>query len=187
MRGAGGAGGKIPKEMIQAHSLREKIVPQLEEALPVLARLQREGKWDELSGLIGVDNRLAEYNFRDDPEAIKLIRTLALFRSSEFETAGKALTKVENKILAPLYQAGFRPYEAIDNAMKQSLMEMRKEQLRLERQYPNLRPQEDSLPQSPQAQAKPMPTGDKLKTYADTNFEGDEEAAKSYLASQGYR
>ena len=187
MKSAGGAGGKIPIVMIQAHSLREKIVPQLEEALPVLARLQREGKWDELSGLIGVDNRLAEYNFRDDPEAIKLIRTLALFRSSEFETAGKALTKVENKILAPLYQAGFRPYEAIDNAMKQSLGEMRKEQLRLERQYPNLRPQEDNLPQSPQAQVKPMPTGDKLKTYADTNFEGDEEAAKSYLSSQGYR
>ena len=76
----------------------------LEEALPILTRLQKEGKWDELSGLIGVDNRLAEYNFRDDvkgadgvPEAIKLIRTLALFRSSEFETAGKALTKVENK------------------------------------------------------------------------------------------
>jgi hypothetical protein len=187
MKSAGGAGGKIPIVMIQAHSLREKIVPQLEEALPVLARLQREGKWDELSGLIGVDNRLAEYNFRDDPEAIKLIRTLALFRSSEFETAGKALTKVENKILAPLYQSGFRPYEAIDNAMKQSLMEMQKEQLRLERQYPNLRPQEDNLPQSPQAQVKPMPTGDKLKTYADTNFEGDEEAAKSYLSSQGYR
>ena len=187
MKTAGGAGGKIPIVMIQAHSLREKIVPQLEEALPVLERLQREGKWDELSGLIGVDNRLAEYNFRDDPGAIKLIRTLALFRSSEFETAGKALTKVENKILAPLYQAGFRPYEAIDNAMKQSLMEMQKEQLRLERQYPNLRPQEDNLPQSPQAQAKPMPTGDKLKTYADTNFEGDEEAAKSYLSSQGYR
>ena len=194
MRGAGGTGGKIPKEMIQAHSLREKIVPQLEEALPILTRLQKEGKWDELSGLIGVDNRLAEYNFRDDvkgadgvPEAIKLIRTLALFRSSEFETAGKALTKVENKILAPLYQAGFRPYEAVNNAITQSLGEMRKEQLRLERQYPNLRPQEDNLPQSPQAQVKPMPTGDKLKTYADTNFEGDEEAAKSYLASQGYR
>jgi hypothetical protein len=187
MRGAGGTGGKIPKEMIQAHSLREKIVPQLEEALPILTRLQNEGKWDELSGLIGVDNRLAEYNFRDDPEAIKLIRTLALFRSSEFETAGKALTKVENKILAPLYQAGFRPYEAINNSITQSLGEMRKEQLRLERQYPNLRPQEDSLPQSPQAQAKPMPTGDRLKTYADDNFEGNEEEARSYLSSQGYR
>ena len=187
MKTAGGAGGKIPIVMIQAHSLREKIVPQLQEALPILARLQNEGKWDELSGLIGVDNRLAEYNFRDDPEAIKLIRTLALFRSSEFETAGKALTKVENKILAPLYQSGFRPYEAINNAINQSLTEMTKEQLRLERQYPNLRPQEDNLPQSPQAQAKQMPTGDKLKTYADTNFEGDEEAAKSYLSSQGYR
>jgi hypothetical protein len=187
MRSSGGTGGKIPKEMIQAHSLREKIVPQLEEALPILTRLQTEGKWDELSGLIGIDNRLAEYNFRDDPEAIRLIRTLALFRSSEFETAGKALTKVENKILAPLYQSGFRPYEAINNAINQSLGEMRKEQLRLERQYPNLRPQEDNLPQAPQATVKPMPTGPKLKAYADTNFEGDEEAAKSYLSSQGYR
>jgi hypothetical protein len=191
MRSAGAGGGKIPITMIQAHSLREKIVPQLQEALPILTRLQNEGKWDELSGLIGIDNRLAEYNFRDDPEAIKLIRTLALFRSSEFETAGKALTKVENKILAPLYQAGFRPYEAINNAINQSLTEMTKEQLRLERQYPNLRPQEDNLPQSPQAptqaQAKPMPTGDKLKTYADENFDGNEQDAKDYLASQGYR
>lgn len=187
MKGAGGAGGKIPKEMIQAHSLREKIIPQLEEALPTLARLQNEGKWDELSGLIGVDNRLAEYNFRDDPEAIKLIRTLALFRSSEFETAGKALTKVENKILAPLYQSGFRPYEAVNNAINQSLGEMRKEQLRLERQYPNLRPQEDNLPPVPQAQAKPMPTGPRLKAYADANFNGDEQAAKDYLATQGYK
>ena len=195
MRSSGGTGGKIPKEMIQAHSLREKIVPQLEEALPILTRLQMEGKWDELSGLIGIDNRLAEYNFRDDPEAIKLIRTLALFRSSEFETAGKALTKVENKILAPLYQSGFRPYEAINNAINQSLGEMRKEQLRLERQYPNLRPQEANLPQAPeaasaqapQATVKPMPTGPKLKAYADENFDGNQQDAKDYLASQGYR
>jgi len=193
MRSSGGAGGKIPKEMIQAHSLREKIIPQLEEALPILTRLQTEGKWDELSGLIGVDNRLAEYNFRDDPEAIKLIRTLALFRSSEFETAGKALTKVENKILAPLYQSGFRPYEAVNNAINQSLGEMRKEQLRLERQYPNLRPQEDNLPpvpqptQTPQAAPKVMPTGTRLKAYADANFNGDEQAAKDYLATQGYK
>ena len=195
MKAAGGGDGKIPIVMIQAHSLREKIVPQLREALPILTRLQTEGKWDELSGLIGIDNRLAEYNFRDDPEAIKLIRTLALFRSSEFETAGKALTKVENKILAPLYQSGFRPYEAINNAINQSLTEMSKEQLRLERQYPNLRPQQANLPESPesaqtespQATVKAMPTGARLKTYADTNFDGDQQAAKDYLTSQGYR
>jgi multidrug efflux pump subunit AcrA (membrane-fusion protein) len=73
--------------------------------------------------------------------------------------------------------------------------EMTKEQLRLESQYPNLRPQQANLPeapeaapdQAPQATAKPMPTGPKLKAYADENFEGDQEAAKSYLASQGYR
>jgi hypothetical protein len=32
-----------------------------------------------------------------------------------------------------------------------------------------------------------MPTGDKLKTYADENFDGNEQDAKDYLASQGYR
>jgi hypothetical protein len=32
-----------------------------------------------------------------------------------------------------------------------------------------------------------MPTGEKLKTYADENFNGDEQAAKNYLATQGYR
>jgi hypothetical protein len=34
---------------------------------------------------------------------------------------------------------------------------------------------------------KPMPTGPRLKSYADENFGGDEKAAKDYLATQGYR
>jgi hypothetical protein len=35
--------------------------------------------------------------------------------------------------------------------------------------------------------AKPMPSGTRLKTYADANFGGDEKAAKDYLTSQGYK
>jgi len=35
--------------------------------------------------------------------------------------------------------------------------------------------------------SKPMPTGARLKTYADTYFEGDEEEARKSLASQGYK
>jgi len=35
--------------------------------------------------------------------------------------------------------------------------------------------------------SKPMPTGTKLKAYADANFDGDQQAAKDYLTSQGYK
>ena len=191
MRGAGGAGAKPAKEIVLRHQSREKLIPALERGIPILQRLEKEGKWDTLSLMLKGDEifnlNTAEYNFPNDPEAIELIRILALFRAGEFETAGKALTKKEDAILRPLYQAGLRPFSAMENAMKQGRAELLKEQLDLERKFPYLRNEESNLPQSPQAQAKPMPTGDKLKTYADTNFEGDEEAAKSYLASQGYR
>ena len=191
MRGAGGAGAKPAKEIVLRHQSREKLIPALERGIPILQRLEKEGKWDTLSMMLKGDEifnlNTAEYNFPNDPEAIELIRILALFRAGEFETAGKALTKKEDAILRPLYQAGLRPFSAMENAMKQGRAELLKEQLDLERKFPYLRNEESNLPQSPQAQAKPMPTGDKLKTYADTNFEGDEEAAKSYLASQGYR
>ena len=191
MRGAGGAGAKPAKEIVLRHQSREKLIPALERGIPILQRLEKEGKWDTLSLMLKGDEifnlNTAEYNFPNDPEAIELIRILALFRAGEFETAGKALTKKEDAILRPLYQAGLRPFSAMENAMKQGRAELLKEQLDLERKFPYLRNEESNLPQSPQAQAKPMPTGDKLKTYADTNFKGDEEAAKSYLASQGYR
>jgi hypothetical protein len=37
------------------------------------------------------------------------------------------------------------------------------------------------------ATEKPMPSGTRLKAYADANFGGDEKAAKDYLTSQGYK
>jgi hypothetical protein len=140
---------------------------------------------------LGVDKYIpgnpAEQVFANDVEVLNLIRTLAKFRSAEFQTAGQALTRNEDNILKPLYQGGFRPYLALENTMKEGLSELRREQLNAERQYPGLRSGENVPLQAPQGQTKPMPTGEKLKTYADENFNGDEQAAKNYLATQGYR
>jgi len=142
LKSGSGTGGKVAKEVVQAHSLRENLIPALEEAVPVLRRLNKEGKWNDLSALLRsqdvVGLNQAEWAFRNDKEAINLIRTLAFFRSKEFETAGKALTKTENQILAPLYQAGARPFEAMENNLLQSLTQLSREQLKLERQFPSL-------------------------------------------------
>jgi hypothetical protein len=133
------AGGKPPPANVQqAVQLRNTLIPDLEKALPVLERIQKQGDWPRFTGLIGVEPRLAEASFRNDPEAQKAIRTLSRFRSAEFETAGKALTKVENKILAPLYQAGFRDYNALKGAIEDGLDVMSTQKLAYERQYPQL-------------------------------------------------
>lgn len=41
--------------------------------------------------------------------------------------------------------------------------------------------------QQSEGTAKAMPSGDKLKAYAIAHFDGDEDKAKEYLASQGYK
>jgi hypothetical protein len=183
---AGEKGGqKLTEKDRSAHRLRENLIPELEEGIDILDRLNREGKWTKMTAALGADTRLAELAFKDDPEALKLIRTFAFFRSKEFETGGKALTKMEDRILAPLYRADWRVYEAVRNAMVQGVSEMSKEKARLEDQFPQLgggtdRPSEVPTP-------KPMPTGDKLKAYADANFGGDQTKAQDFLRSQGYR
>jgi hypothetical protein len=49
-------------------------------------------------------------------------------------------------------------------------------------------PTTPTAPAAPSAPAqKPMPTGTRLKAYADANFGGDQQAAKDYLTSQGYK
>lgn len=174
-----------------AHDFRESVIPALEKALPVLKRLQDEGKYQQFTIALGVDKYIpgnpAEQVFANDVEVLNLIRTLAKFRSAEFQTAGQALTRNEDNILKPLYQGGFRPYLALENTMKEGLSELRREQLNAERQYPGLRSGENVPLQAPPEQTKPMPTGEKLKTYATDYFNGDEQKAKDYLATQGYR
>lgn len=125
-----------PKEITQGNDLRTRLIPELEDGLSTLERLHKEKKWPRLTALLAVDPRAAEYAFRDDPEAVNLIRTFSLFRSKEFETGGKALTKMENQILSPLYQADLRSYEGVRNAMEKGIEEMKTTNASIEATYP---------------------------------------------------
>lgn len=186
LRGDGGRGGqKLTKEERSAHRLRENLIPELEEGIQILDRLQSEGKWGKMTSLLALDTRAAEAAFRDDPEALKLVRTFSFFRSKEFETGGKALTRMEDKILAPLYRSDLRVYEAVRNAMQQGVIEMSREKDKLEEQFPGLGGGSDRRNEMPAP--KVMPSGDKLKAYSDANFGGDQNKARDFLRSQGYQ
>jgi len=186
LRGDGGRGSqKLTKEERSAYRLRENLIPELEDGIKILDRLQSEGKWGKMTSLLALDTRAAEAAFRDDPEALKLVRTFAYFRSKEFETGGKALTRMEDKILAPLYRSDLRVYEAVRNAMQQGVTEMSREKDRLEEQFPGLGGGGDRRNEMPSPKA--MPSGDKLKAYSDANFGGDQNKARDFLRSQGYQ
>lgn len=186
MKGGGGRDQKLTKEERAAHRLRTNLIPELEEGIQILDRLNQEGKWNKMTTLLALDTRAAEVAFKSDPEALKLIRTFAFFRSKEFETGGKALTRMEDKILAPLYRSDLRVYEAVRNAMNQGVIEMSREKEKLEDQFPSLGGGSDT---GGRETSKPMPTGARLKAYTDAHpeFKGNEEAAKEFLRSQGYR
>jgi hypothetical protein len=185
LKGDGRGGQKLTKEERSAHRLRENLIPELEEGIQILDRLNAEGKWGKMTSLLALDTRAAEAAFKDDPEALKLVRTFAFFRSKEFETGGKALTRMEDKILAPLYRSDLRVYEAVRNAMQQGVLEMSREKDKLEEQFPSLGGGTDRRGDMPAP--KSMPTGDKLKAYADANFGGDQTKAKDFLRSQGFQ
>jgi hypothetical protein len=186
LRGDGKGGSqKLTERDRSAHRLRENLIPELEEGIDTLDRLNKEGQWSKMTSLLAVDTRAAELAFKDDPEALKLIRTFAFFRSKEFETGGKALTRIEDRILAPLYRSDLRVYEAVRNAMVQGVTEMSREKSRLEDQFPQLGGGSDRRNEMPAP--KSMPSGDKLKAYADANFGGDQTKAKDFLRSQGYQ
>lgn len=138
-----GAAQKIPKEITAQNTLRNNLIPKIEEAMPVLDRLNKEGKWPTLTALLAIDTRAAEVAFKDDKEALNLILTLAYFRSKEFETAGKALTRKEDQILAPIVRGDLRVYEGIKNAMDVGLKTLKQEQKGLEAVYPALKTYND--------------------------------------------
>jgi hypothetical protein len=131
-----------PAEVLQANRLRSTLIPKIEQALPVIDRLAKEksnlgvSKWAELTTLLAADPRAAEFRFKDDPEAINLILTLAYFRSKEFETAGKALTRKEDQILAPIVRGDLRVYEGIRNALVEGTKTLKQEQMSMEQSYP---------------------------------------------------
>ena len=124
-----------PANVLEANRLRSTLIPKIESALPVIDRLAKEksnlgvSKWAELTTLLAADPRAAEFRFKDDPEAINLILTLAYFRSKEFETAGKALTRKEDQILAPIVRGDLRVYEGIRNALVEGTKTLKQEQM----------------------------------------------------------
>jgi hypothetical protein len=133
-------GGKAPaKEIVGQNQLRNNLIPKLEEVLPIMERLNKENKWNTLTSLLALDPRVAELEFKNDEEALKAIRTFAYFRSKEFETAGKALTRKEDAILAPIYRSDFRVYQGARGAIQDGLKTMKQEQAGLEGMYPYIK------------------------------------------------
>jgi uncharacterized protein YcfJ len=133
------------KEIVAQNTLRNNLIPKLESAIPVLDRLHQEGKWGKLTTFLAADPRAAELAFKNDPEALNLILTLAYFRSKEFETAGKALTKKEDQILAPIVRGDLRVYQGIRNAMVDAQKTLTLEQKGLENAYPYIRKVNDAF------------------------------------------
>jgi hypothetical protein len=133
-------GGKAPaKEIVNQNQLRNTLIPKLQEVVPIMDRLHKEGKWNTLTSLLAIDPRAAEAQFKNDEEALKAIRTFAYFRSKEFETAGKALTRKEDAILAPIYRSDFRVYQGARGAILDGLKTMQQEQAGLEGMYPYIK------------------------------------------------
>jgi len=139
-----------PKEILIQVNSRDALIPALKELLPTLDRLNKEGKYNELALALNSPTG-AEWYFRDDIEAIKAIRILAKFRSGEFETAGKALTKKEDDILRPLYQAANRPYVAVKNAVEEGLKELTQQNKNYKNAYPDFYGRQ-SAPETPLAE-----------------------------------
>lgn len=132
--------GKAPaREIVNQNQLRNTLIPKLQEVIPIMDRLHKEGKWNKLTTLLAIDPRVAEAEFKNDEEALKAIRTFAYFRSKEFETAGKALTRKEDAILSPIYRSDFRVYQGARGAIVDGIKTMQQEQAGLEGMYPYIK------------------------------------------------
>jgi hypothetical protein len=133
------------KDIILRNELRNTLIPKLQSAIPIIDRLNQEKQWNKLTSLLAIDPRVAEAEFKNDEEALSLIRTLAYFRSKEFETAGKALTRKEDQILAPIVRSDLRVYEGTRGALLDGLKTMQQEQIGLEAMYPYIKTYNQTL------------------------------------------
>jgi len=131
----------------------------------------------------------------------ELSQKLARIQAIEFQIGGKALTAKEQEILSPIYGwkgltadalksrvAGVRENLQDVNSMTEVYYPGLK---RIHSEWDRLYEQKGKVPEVPsvggEGAAKPMPTGDRLKAYADTYYGGDETKAKEYLSSLGYK
>ena len=149
----GGEGRKETRQDSEQYNTRISIIPELEKAQQKLKKINDAGLWDKVSVLIALPTAVAERSLRSNKDlqkagltddAISLVRDFAQFRSEEFKTAGKALTKREDQILSPLYSSSLREYGALNNALTQSMQEMKVQNLLLERDVPSLRKSSES-------------------------------------------
>ena len=149
----GGEGRKETRQDSEQYNARISFVPQLEKTQEKLKKINDAGLWDKVSVLIALPTAVAERSLRSNKDlqkagltddAISLVRDFAQFRSEEFKTAGKALTKREDQILSPLYSSSLREYGALNNALTQSMQEMKVQNLLLERDVPSLRKSSES-------------------------------------------
>jgi len=124
-----------PQEILKRVEARDSLIPALKELLPTLDRLNQSGQYNKFAIALNSPTT-AEWVFKDDLEAIKAIRILSKFRAGEFETAGKALTKKEDEILRPLYQAANRPYVSVKNAVEEGLKELTQQNEGYKNAYP---------------------------------------------------
>lgn len=149
----GGEGRKETRQDSEQYNARISIIPELQKTQERLKKINDAGLWNKVSVLIALPTSVAERSLRSNKDlqnagltddAITLVRDFAKFRSKEFETAGKALTKREDQILSPLYSSSLREYGALDNALTQSMQEMKVQNLLLERDVPSLRKSSES-------------------------------------------
>ena len=149
----GGEGRKETRQDSEQYNARISFVPKLEKTQEKLKKINDAGLWDKVSVLIALPTAVAERSLRSNKDlqkagltddAISLVRDFAQFRSEEFKTAGKALTKREDQILSPLYSSSLREYGALNNALTQSMQEMKVQNLLLERDVPSLRKSSES-------------------------------------------
>jgi len=149
----GGEGRKETRQDSEQYNARISIIPELQKTQEKLKKINDAGLWDKVSVLIALPTAVAERSLRSNKDlqkakltddAISLVRDFSRFRSKEFETAGKALTKREDQILSPLYSSSLREYGALNNALTQSMQEMKVQNLLLERDVPSLRKSSES-------------------------------------------
>jgi len=131
----------------------------------------------------------------------ELSQKLARIQAIEFQIGGKALTAKEQEILSPIYGWKGLTVDALKSRVSGVRENLQDVNNMTEVYYPGLKrihsefdriyEQKGKVPEVPsvgeEGAAKAMPTGDRLKAYADTYYGGDETKAKEYLSSLGYK
>lgn len=130
--------------------------------------------------------KIAEATQKRDPELTGFLQDIIQVRNAYYLVqSGKAVTGGEAAknffVTAQPADSAKVLLQKVDRAIE----DVSEEKLAMENALKNIKPRTNTA-QTPSA-TKPMPTGEKLSKYATQYFEGNEDKAKKYLNSQGYR